>query len=379
MKSFEEFEQSMSKLESEAWDWIIRLDADEPMTAREKSKLIEWLSTSPAHIEQIRKINEFWGDTLLAELAISAKQRKSKQGKAKQKKGIQHSWLNPAYGFSFTFLLVICLVVATNWIQPSGVEKTSYLNQEYLTKMGQQKNIDLSDGSKIILNSGSQMRVFYSDRSRDIWLMKGEAYFAVAKDPSRPFSVYANKGRVEAVGTAFSVDLRPNGDINVVVTEGRIALSKINGDMGEDNNKRLTQAFVGGETSLFTSYKKRMKELTQMEAGEYITLLHNIDFQQTKAKVTQNIRKLSEIELEADQAWRNGELVFTGQTLVQVVNELERYTTEQIIIDDPAIESLQIGGRFRANQTDTLFENLKANFNLKIVKKSDGKVIISKP
>jgi len=92
----------------------------------------------------------------------------------------------------------------------------------YSTPVGEIASVPMRDGSKVTLNTDSQIRVTLTDSERRVDLKYGEAFFEVSKDPKRPFVVNAGGKRVIAVGTQFSVR-RDANDIQVVVTEGRFA------------------------------------------------------------------------------------------------------------------------------------------------------------
>ncbi|WP_016956617.1 FecR family protein [Catenovulum agarivorans] len=370
MKSFEEFEKSMSKMESEAWDWIIRLDADEPMSDREKSNLIEWLSRSPAHIEQIRSLNEFWGNTLLTELAVPAHTQAQAQQQQSQSKT---SWFQPAYAFACVLLLSV--ITTFVWMQDSAQPTSAFTQQQYASALGEQQSIKLIDGSVIQLNSDSQLTVHYSETTRDIWLVRGEAHFEVKKDKSRPFNVYASNGRVQAVGTAFTVDLTENNAMNVLVTEGRIALAVANIDKGE---LKLNQMLASESKVIDQSYKALMENVAYMDLGDYTSIATNISFDAVKASIAENIVKLNKDELEIRQAWQNGEIVFTGQSLEQVIGELKRYSPMNIELADASLAQLKIGGRFKVDRIDAFLQNLEVNFNVTVHKTALDKVVISR-
>ncbi|MCU4677298.1 FecR domain-containing protein [Catenovulum sp. 2E275] len=377
MNDFDEFTKNMTKLESEAWDWIIRLDADDNMTEREKSQLTQWLARSPAHVEQIRKLNEFWGNQALADLLQPAKKSVARSSKnvqnipAKSASKNKTTWLNPAYGFAFAMMLAVVGSVFY-WQQPTQID--DYANT-YVTAFGQHKQIKLTDGSTVTLNSNSQLKVAYSQGSRDIWLVKGEAHFAVSKDKQRPFNVYAANGRVQAVGTAFTVDLASQSNLNVLVTEGKIALALAR---PENNQLNLDQVFSTDDLTVHSSYSGLMQDIAFMSAGDFVGFDSAMDIETAKHDLTHSIKTLSAQDIEARQAWQQGELVFTGQSLKEVVSQLKRYSPLQIEIADPSLENLKIGGRFDINHIEGLLKNLEANFNIKVQKTALDKVVINK-
>src|SRR3546814_1264895 len=77
----------------------------------------------------------------------------------------------------------------------------------YRTVLGERRVVTLADGSTVSLDAASEVRVAYSERARELALVRGQARFDVAHDPRRPFAVQARDQRVVATGTAFNVDL----------------------------------------------------------------------------------------------------------------------------------------------------------------------------
>ena len=368
MNNFTDMTNNMTPLESQAWDWIVRLDSDEPLTDREKSNLTEWLSRSTAHVEQLKKLNEFWGNPILVELlAPTKKPRKQVSKQAKRT-------LTPVYAFSFA--IALSFLGWLMWSQSPFVGQDTATNvanvsQLYNTAIGEQKTFKLVDGTQVILNADSQLRTSFSDTARNIWLLKGEAHFAVAKDQTKPFNVFAANGRVQAVGTAFSVDV-DQSEVAILVNEGRIALA-----VGNNKNNDLTELFA--TTDIASSlYNKTMQNIAFMDAGDYLDFTQINDFEQAKSAINAKVEKLSATQLEAKQAWKNGELMFTGQSLKEVIQQLKRYSPMQITLAQPDVENLKIGGRFKINHLDDFLKNLELNFDLSVQETSPGRLLITK-
>ena len=209
-------------IEDEALAWLVRLDGDKPLSASEEHTFEQWLARSPVHREAMKSLNAFWSNcNVLGEVmeppspAVPSRKRIFT--------GLLASLL-PASGFRgmavagalMTLALGITLFMGRPWDITAS-------NGVYLTAVGQQKTVTLSDDSRVQLNTNSQIQVDYSDGYRNIRLLQGEVHFEVAKDPSKPFRVYAGSGRVQAVGTAFNVYLNKD-QVEVLVTEGRVAV-----------------------------------------------------------------------------------------------------------------------------------------------------------
>src|SRR5262249_37280059 len=101
-----------------------------------------------------------------------------------------------------------------------------FATNRYSTVVGGLPTIPPADGSKVPSNTDSQVRLAITDRERAIELTHGEAFFEVARDPSRPFVVTAGSKRVIAVGTQFSVR-RDGEDVQVAVAEGLVRVESL--------------------------------------------------------------------------------------------------------------------------------------------------------
>lgn len=86
----------------------------------------------------------------------------------------------------------------------------------------------LPDGSEIHLNRMAQISYHRSNTNKRIVNLKGEAFFNVKRDTLRPFIIYAGIGKVEVLGTSFSVKIKENGDISVDVKSGKVELFRPN-------------------------------------------------------------------------------------------------------------------------------------------------------
>lgn len=104
--------------------------------------------------------------------------------------------------------------------------------REIITREGQRTFLNLSDGSNIILNAGSTLKIpemFHADEPRTVFL-SGEAYFEVSEDAARPFEVHTEESITHVLGTKFVVTSYPDKEyVQVVVSDGKVALQEKNG------------------------------------------------------------------------------------------------------------------------------------------------------
>lgn len=215
---------------------------------------------------------------------------------------------------------------------------------EYSTDMGGLERIVLDDGSIVRLNTNSVMRVQLTPALRHIVLERGEALFKVAHDATRPFDVEAGTTIVRAVGTEFSVRVREpaeavNGqkDVEVLVKEGRVAI-----DPPKIRVPLERVAALPASTST-------------LSAGEAVRITA------TRVKV----EKVAEADVDRKLSWTEGRLWFERQTLKAVVAEFNRYNRRQMVIADPSIENLRIGGGFEATDPESFIAALERTLGVR--------------
>ncbi len=204
----------------------------------------------------------------------------------------------------------------------------------------------LADGSSIILNAETDVRIRYTAGSRNITLVRGEAQFLVRHDPRRPFDVRADGHIVRDVGTHFDVRVIGRRSLDVLVTRGRVTV--------------LPADRTG--TPLESGYPPTIS------AGE----LASVGARQV------TIRRLTAAEILHRLAWKHRKLHFHGQTLGQVVAEFNRYNSSRLVLQTPALGSVRIGGNFDAIDTDSFVAALNRSFGI-LAKPHDGKIDLFGP
>jgi transmembrane sensor len=378
MKTIVEF-PDQGILAEEAAEWLIRLDADTPPTRQELETLGEWLHRSPAHREELENLAALWGRlNVLTELAVplgkpsrrASEQLHEGEGATGRAPWLRHTAVAAAvvgaFALGFAYLL-----------RGPATEPLTAANGLYATAVGQQTTTELPDGSQIILNTNSQIRVDYGDRYRQVHLLQGEALFTVAKSAERPFRVYAGSGRIQALGTAFSVYL--NGeDVQVTVSEGRVALASV-----DSPRSKATQTPAGtgnrrdgaGPGPAFDD--EWVESLGTLSAGQVATIRSPAEEAASGAIALKIEEPIAPKELAERLAWRDGILMFSGDALEDVVKEVSRYTTVSIEIPDPSVRDMRIGGRFPVGETEVMLAALESNFNLRVTRLGHNRVVLS--
>lgn len=250
--------------------------------------------------------------------------------------------LRKARRIRFLSLAATVLIAATigiGWyLWPDG--------PSYRTPIGGLAAVPMSDGSRIILNTNSEVRVAVTQTERRVELSRGEAFFEVAKDPARPFVVKAGDKRIIAIGTKFSVrrDERRSGEVLVVVTEGRVRV--------ESGATRLAGAVVPP---------------AEVSAGRIA--------RSGDAGVLIQEKPLA--ETEEILSWRSGYLIFRDITLADAVAEFNRYNTNKIVIEDAAVAGIRIGGNFRSTNVTAFVRLLEDGFPIR-VEQRDERIILTR-
>ena len=209
--------------------------------------------------------------------------------------------------------------------------------EQHATAVGDIRQLGLADGSVATLASDSRIAVRLSRRERHVALARGEAYFEAAKDPARPFVVEAGVRRVVAVGTRFAVR-RDEGGLRVVVTEGLVLLE------ARDPGGSPDTLLPAGSIAIVERDSVLVRALPLDEAARLVD-------------------------------WRSGLLVFRDTSLAEAASEFNRYNSRKILIGDPAVGELRIGGTFRWANAEGFVRLLEQGFPVRAEYDSDRIVL----
>jgi transmembrane sensor len=333
---------SAESIESCAADWLARLDRsdvpDELHAAFEA-----WCRAEPRHLEAYLRLLEVWNrlDMLKAPGAPLA----GTAGGAQRSTGLPSAPRGrPRRGRVLLAATLasglLAIAVALAWRQRFGPFSPSV--QRYVTSLGGFEQVRLADGSVIELNTDSEIGVRLRKAQRDIELIRGEATFEVAPDPSRPFIVVAGGTAVRTIGTVFNVQKSIAG-VEVLVTKGVVAVGP-------------PQAVVGHRSAPSPS----IVDAGQMAiAREAHVRVESIDRQEIARRL----------------AWHEGMLEFDGQSLERVAAEFNRYNRRKLVIANPAVGRLRIGGYFRATDLEEFVRVLQARFGI-VAKHEPGRILL---
>jgi len=318
----------LGTVEAEAAEWVVRLDSGG--SAEDHARFLEWQSRSPLHREAASRLTALWSqfDTLKEFTAPLPGPGEVGQrwGQKVRNLAAEGTWRRAAYAAAgLLFLAAGGLFYTHSRIVPPAIP--------YETALGMQKNITLPDGSAIFLNTNSKVEVAYSGEQRDVYLLHGEAYFEVAHGDSRPFTVHANAKQVHDIGTAFDVRLMRTA-VEVTVAKGAVEL------------------VTAGPSE--RSSGDAVQRLGVVSAGQDAVFDRKLEY----------LRPLTDAEINRQLAWREGILVYAGEPLARVVDDVSRYTNIKIELGDPKLKNIPVGGYFEISKIKSVFEALEKNFGI---------------
>ena len=304
--------------EEQASRWFARRCRGE-LSAADRSEFRTWLAAAAAHRRAFQDVEDVWQQlaALRGDRTISGLRRQAARRVGWTLSGIAAC----AAACAAMIFLVPPLLTPRSRIY-SSVSPQIAGNDEvdspavalYRTAIGEQRAIALADGSVVTLDTDSEARVDISGVRRFVDLTRGRAFFVVAKDNARPFIVRAGDDRVMAVGTAFDVRL-DTGGLSVTLREGRLRV--------EEPEMRSLRSDDAG----------RVKAADLVPGGQLRTS-HGSAWQVAKTDVTQEL------------SWLQRRLVFDNARLAAVVTELNRYSSTKIVLGDPSLANVRVGGVF---------------------------------
>ncbi len=236
------------------------------------------------------------------------------------------------------FVAMFLLTVSFTIFQMTSYSKPLF-SEEFLSEYTQNSVINLQDGSKIILDANSKIKVDFFKNTRKVAFLKGKAIFEVKKDITRPFIIDSNNVQIEVVGTKFEVTNIKNIS-NIQVKEGTVKISK-----QVPNNK--------------------YKILSLLTKGQNISI-------NTKGEIL----SYGEIEPSEIATWQKGYIVFNKTPLKDALDEFARYVNINVAYEDFELAKLPIAGKFSINEFDKFLTALPKIYPLQI-KNSNKTITIS--
>jgi transmembrane sensor len=233
-----------------------------------------------------------------------------------------------AFLFVTLFAVAIGLIIGPQLVR---WHSNKLNNAQLTTEIGQRRSFELPDGTTIQLNTDSAAQLHYTVHRRELTLLKGEAWIQVAFDSKRPFGVEVGPLRIQDIGTVFTVRAEPR-QTTVYVIDGRVRLSTALSHAGQTGTSLHAEESGRADPS-----DVRVVEIARGEEAVFGSNREGVP-------QMEHTRTLTPEESEKKVAWTRGKLILTGERLPEVIHEINRYHRQKIIIADPALDQVRMGG-----------------------------------
>lgn len=300
------------KLRAQAVDWMLRLQEDPEDTALQ-ARFQHWLAEDPARAVVYDRARRAMGDAsrlLTSDLDFA----QNAAHKPLMRRRNVAALLLLFLGGSIAFTLA---------------DGPMRLRADVITGTGEPRTITLADGSTVEMNAESAIAIHLTPGERRIKLLRGEAFFQVAADATRPFVVEANKGTTTALGTAFDINLTEQ-DTRVVVTEHAVMVASEDGG-------RAHRLFEGQQISYDPDGRLHAPEMADIDTAT---------------------------------AWRQGRIIFEDRPLSSVVEQIDRYVPGRIIIPQSDLANRRISGSLDLKQPDAALDAFADAIGIRITRLS---------
>lgn len=289
-----------------AIEWHLQLHAPEATT--EDFKQFEaWCALNPQHHLAYQRLESFWDkldtvDPALAKTTLKSALEAKHPPVSKKPKKIKNISKSGTLG-----LITLLLACGLYQSQPAQI-----LLAQNKTNIGEQRQIKLSDGSELTLNTNTALDINFTAQQRTIKLYSGEVFIKVAKDKSRPLIIATNQGTTQALGTQFNVrhmDENTPPTTQVAVVESIVE--------------------VCNKPSLYNFNPPICKHV---HAGQVVQFAKN------------HIDAVSSADAQGIAGWTTGTMMLDNQPLPNVLNEIQRYSQSQLVFDETSLANMRVSG-----------------------------------
>lgn len=314
------------QIEERAALWVLQRE-ERSWSSTDQAEFNEWLAQSDAHKVAFWRLESGWREAdRIASLGAPLR--------PVRRRFDELSWGKPL-ALAASLLLVFTFLLL-QWPGAFG-GSPQRAQMHFATQIGGHRIVRLPDGSRVELNTDTSIRAIVDDRGRAVWLDRGEAFFDIAKHQGRKFVIYAGPRMITVLGTKFSVRRSPS-QITVAVLEGSVSVDSVAAN-APDRHSTVTAgdvAIASGRSTLVTNSAEAVRQ---------------------------------------QLAWRSGRLVFHDIPLAAAVEQFNRYNQKKLVIGDPGLAALLVGGSYSARNVDEFVRLLRAAYSLDTTETSAGLVL----
>ena len=312
-----------------AIEWLVRLQSPQ-LSDIEQKQFFSWLEESQENQQAYIEAEQLFERAGVVEAVSASNEDMGHRGGAAVFPG------KAIYALVASIVLLAGLVMTQFW--PLWDTTT------YVSEVGERRQLVLSDGSQVILNTDSQIRVKSLDDNsmRVVYLDKGEVFFDVATDKERPFFVQTHYGTVRVLGTQFTVSAVDN-DMWVTVVEGKVAIAQQSVDeMQPDGDKRVILV------------ANQRHSAGDMAAGQPPQTVDSV----------------------ALTSWQQGKLVYNGVSFDKVIKDLNRYFNGELVLGEDELKTIKMVAVLEITDKASTVKALETAFNVVAVQRSDDVTVL---
>jgi len=296
--------------------WVTRLHSGD-CTDQERQDFEAWLAQSETHRTAHKEVEAFWNGLSQIE-PLAAPQLAAARTYLREARQSRRAFSGKRLAGAGVLSLVFITGFLPLW--------WSWLTTDtYRTAKGDSMSIQLSDGSRIDLNTDTELSVQYTSTRRSVKLEHGEALFSVVHNEEKPFEVIAADGRIQDIGTRFNV-YRQADRVSVTVLEGEVSVA----------------------------------------TGQSSTAQYLVPGQQISYDSTGHTSAISRADTDAITAWQKGRLVFKSQPLSIVLEQLSRYHDASLQVDGSRLQTLKVSGVFPTDNLNLALNTIAGALPIKV-------------
>jgi len=366
-------QEDPSTLNEEAARWHARLRSGVALSAAEEGRFKAWCA-SPENQRAYDEMDALWNElALIADSPEVMAERTPVPAEPERRQADnvlplagarapgRQSRARTALPWALAAGVVLSILVGTALVLRPMPEAAPVA---FATVVGEQRRVALEDGSSVTLNTASEISVNYTKGRRSLTLVKGQATFEVAKDPSRPFVVRVGQGTVTALGTVFDV-YKHDDRVTVTLLEGRVAVlpkadSSVNSGTALADDPQAGSA--DGERAETMAHRVEPIVLT---AGEQISYAEDGNLVPTRVAA----------DVKRALAWREKKMDFQDTLLPEAIAEANRYSNVKIELQAPGLENARMSGVFDTDGKGFV-EGVQAYFGLKAEPVGSDRVVL---
>ena len=306
--------------------WVDRMNSP-VLDSADAAAFDRWIMADPRHCDSYAQLSTMWQSKGLAQAIGRSAHGDEAQHEAHETPPTA-AWSRLGYPRLPGLLAVAACIALLIFVLPSMLVTQA----SFSSPRGTTREIALADGSRVRLDGDTRINVRITPWSRRVELARGEAFFDVAHEHLRSFTVETGAARISVLGTAFDVDRIDATTHAIQVYRGLVSV----------------EAGAGR--------KWRLPAGTGLE-------LHG-----------QRVRSLREVAGNRP-AWTDGWYEASDTPIWQLLQHVNRNASRPVVLAEPGIGELQVTGRFRSDQPEDVLEAIGALHDLHWQRRADKYVL----